>query len=180
MLTLALSQSFPLFQSHTSHSLPSSLPPFLPSSFPPSLPQLLRPAIRSQGQDQGRCLRCCRQGISSFCPGQDTHDSRVGGSTNHHEARWNPTGRIWTFPFPPPYLHLIHPSMPPFLPTSPRSQVVVPAELGYPANDPKHDRVGPKPSTFSGQRALDFVLTNQGLVDKTVRKRFSRRLFLYY
>ena len=47
-------------------------------------------------------------------------------------------------------------------------QVVVPAELGYPANDPKHDRVGPKPTTFSGQRALDFVLTNQGLVDKTV------------
>lgn len=47
-------------------------------------------------------------------------------------------------------------------------QVVVPAELGYPANDPKHDRVGPKPSTFSGQRALDFVLTNQGLVDKTL------------
>ncbi|EWM25288.1 Peptidyl-prolyl cis-trans isomerase, FKBP-type [Nannochloropsis gaditana] len=49
-------------------------------------------------------------------------------------------------------------------------QVIVPAELGYPVNDPGHDRVGPKPSTFSGQRALDFVLTNQGLVDKTVRE----------
>jgi hypothetical protein len=44
--------------------------------------------------------------------------------------------------------------------------VVVPPELGYPSDDPNHDRVGPKPSTFSGQRALDFVLKNQGLVDK--------------
>jgi len=51
-------------------------------------------------------------------------------------------------------------------PTNKPSQVIVPPELGYPNDDPKHDRVGPKPSTFSGQRALDFVLKNQGLVDK--------------
>lgn len=44
--------------------------------------------------------------------------------------------------------------------------MIVPPELGYPPEDPQHDRVGPKPSTFSGQRALDFVLKNQGLVDK--------------
>ena len=48
----------------------------------------------------------------------------------------------------------------------PKTQVIVPPELGYPSDDPEHDRVGPKPSTFSGQRALDFVLKNQGLVDK--------------
>eukprot|EP01039_Chlorochromonas_danica_P005121 gene5121-5627_t len=48
-------------------------------------------------------------------------------------------------------------------------QVVVPAELGYPARgDPEHDLVGPKPSTFSGMRALNFVLDNQNLIDKTL------------
>ena len=47
-------------------------------------------------------------------------------------------------------------------------QVVIPPELGYPPSDPSHDKVGPKPSTFSGQRALDFVLKNQGLIDKTL------------
>mmetsp|Transcript_7756 Transcript_7756/g.23473 ORF Transcript_7756/g.23473 Transcript_7756/m.23473 type:complete len:248 (+) Transcript_7756:63-806(+) len=47
-------------------------------------------------------------------------------------------------------------------------QVVIPPELGYPDSDPKHDRVGPKPKTFSGQRALDFVLFNKGLIDKTL------------
>lgn len=26
----------------------------------------------------------------------------------------------------------------------------------------------PKPNTFSGQRSLDFVLKNQGLIDKTL------------
>jgi len=41
-------------------------------------------------------------------------------------------------------------------------QIVVPAELGYPLDDPDHVRVGPKPTTFSGQRALNFVLENQG------------------
>jgi hypothetical protein len=47
-------------------------------------------------------------------------------------------------------------------------QIVVPPELGYPESDKAHAKVGPKPSTFSGQRALDFVLFNQGLIDKTL------------
>jgi len=47
-------------------------------------------------------------------------------------------------------------------------QIVVPAELGYPPSDPQHKVVGPRPKTFSGQRALDFVLQNQGLIDKTL------------
>eukprot|EP00904_Undaria_pinnatifida_P000764 jgi/Undpi1/10689/HiC_scaffold_29.g13137.m1 len=47
-------------------------------------------------------------------------------------------------------------------------QIVVPPELGYPENDKKHERVGPKPSTFSGYRALDFVLSNPGYIDKTL------------
>lgn len=47
-------------------------------------------------------------------------------------------------------------------------QIVVPPNLGYPSDDPSHSRVGPKPSTFSGQRALDFVLQNRELIDKTL------------
>ena len=47
-------------------------------------------------------------------------------------------------------------------------QVIVPAELGYPKGDVDHDFVGPKPDTFSGQRALNFVLDNQNLIDKTL------------
>ncbi|CAM9637220.1 unnamed protein product, partial [Laminaria digitata] len=47
-------------------------------------------------------------------------------------------------------------------------QIFVPPELGYPENDKKHERVGPKPSTFSGYRALDFVLSNPGYIDKTL------------
>jgi FKBP-type peptidyl-prolyl cis-trans isomerase len=48
-------------------------------------------------------------------------------------------------------------------------QVIVPYgdELGYPANDIEHKQVGPKPSTFSGQRALNFVLENPR-VDRTL------------
>lgn len=47
-------------------------------------------------------------------------------------------------------------------------QIVVPyGECSYPANDRAHDRVGPKPSTFSGQRALNFVLENPRL-DRTL------------
>lgn len=49
-----------------------------------------------------------------------------------------------------------------------RQIVVVPGALGYPASDPNHDKVGPKPSTFSGQRALNFVLENKELIDKTL------------
>ena len=49
-------------------------------------------------------------------------------------------------------------------------QIIFPPELGYPMvgdqrdgkmADPSHDRVGPKPTSFSGSRALDFVLTSK-------------------
>jgi FKBP-type peptidyl-prolyl cis-trans isomerase len=48
-------------------------------------------------------------------------------------------------------------------------QIVVPFEqdLSYPADDPNHTRVGPKPTTFSGQRALNFVLENPR-IDRTL------------
>ena len=49
-------------------------------------------------------------------------------------------------------------------------QVIVPyGELGYPStkDDASHDLVGPKPSTFSGERALNFVLDNPR-VDRTL------------
>jgi hypothetical protein len=45
-------------------------------------------------------------------------------------------------------------------------RIIVPPDLGYPDND--YNRKGPQPTTFSGQRALDFVLRNQGLIDKTL------------
>lgn len=45
-------------------------------------------------------------------------------------------------------------------------RIIVPVELGYPNNDFK--KVGPSPTTFSGKRALDFVLKNQGMIDKTL------------
>ncbi|RZC60480.1 hypothetical protein C5167_022233 [Papaver somniferum] len=45
-------------------------------------------------------------------------------------------------------------------------RIIVPPELGYPDND--YNNKGPQPTTFSGQRALDFVLKNQGLIDKTL------------
>ncbi|XP_057950090.1 peptidyl-prolyl cis-trans isomerase FKBP19, chloroplastic isoform X3 [Malania oleifera] len=45
-------------------------------------------------------------------------------------------------------------------------RIIVPPELGYPEND--FNKMGPRPTTFSGQRALDFVLRNQGLIDKTL------------
>jgi len=43
-------------------------------------------------------------------------------------------------------------------------QLIVPVELGYDAEK----KLLPRPSTFSGQRALDFVMDNQGLIDKTL------------
>ena len=49
-------------------------------------------------------------------------------------------------------------------------QIIVPyGELGYPDTkvDASHDKVGPKPSTFSGERALNFVLDNPR-VDRTL------------
>lgn len=46
-------------------------------------------------------------------------------------------------------------------------RIIVPSEIGYPADGFK--RVGPKPSTFSGERALDFVLSSKAdLMDKTL------------
>jgi len=45
-------------------------------------------------------------------------------------------------------------------------RIIVPPDLGYPDSD--YNKLGPKPTTFSGQRALDFVLRNQGLIDKTL------------
>jgi len=47
-------------------------------------------------------------------------------------------------------------------------QVVVPyGPLSYPSDDGGHEKVGPKPSTFSGLRALNFVLDNPR-VDRTL------------
>lgn len=49
-------------------------------------------------------------------------------------------------------------------------QVIVPyGELSYPSgkDDSTHDKIGPKPTTFSGQRALNFVLDNPR-VDRTL------------
>lgn len=40
----------------------------------------------------------------------------------------------------------------------PAWQIIVPSQIGYPASDRGHKKVGPKPTTFSGKRALDFVL----------------------
>ena len=49
------------------------------------------------------------------------------------------------------------------------TQFIVPAELGYPSRgDSDHKLVGPAPTTFSGMRALNFVLDNQNLIDKTL------------
>ena len=45
-------------------------------------------------------------------------------------------------------------------------RIIVPVELGYPDND--FNKAGPAPTTFSGRRALDFVLKNQGMIDKTL------------
>jgi FKBP-type peptidyl-prolyl cis-trans isomerase len=50
-------------------------------------------------------------------------------------------------------------------------RLIVPVELGYPLgkNGLPDSRLGnPQPTTFAGRRALDFVLQNQGLIDKTL------------
>ena len=49
-------------------------------------------------------------------------------------------------------------------------RVIVPVELGYSiANGDTSMRFDePSSYTFSGQRSLDFVLRNQGLIDKTL------------
>ena len=47
-------------------------------------------------------------------------------------------------------------------------QVIIPyGPLSYPSEDASHDKVGPKPTTFSGMRALNFVLENPR-VDRTL------------
>jgi len=45
-------------------------------------------------------------------------------------------------------------------------RIIVPVELAYPDNDWR--KQGPAPTTFAGQRALDFVLQNKGMIDKTL------------
>ncbi|KAG2453336.1 hypothetical protein HYH02_001560 [Chlamydomonas schloesseri] len=45
-------------------------------------------------------------------------------------------------------------------------RIIVPLELGYPEDNWR--KLGPKPSTFAGDRALDFVLANKGMIDKTL------------
>ena len=45
-------------------------------------------------------------------------------------------------------------------------RVIVPQEMGYPEND--YRKGDPAPSTFSVKRALDFVLRNEGFIDKTL------------
>jgi hypothetical protein len=45
-------------------------------------------------------------------------------------------------------------------------RIIVPVELGYPGGDFR--KQGPRPSTFAGERALDFVESNQGMIDKTL------------
>jgi FKBP-type peptidyl-prolyl cis-trans isomerase len=45
--------------------------------------------------------------------------------------------------------------------------VVEQPALGYPQDDPAHDRVGPKPTSFGGQRALNSVLETANR-DKTL------------
>lgn len=47
-------------------------------------------------------------------------------------------------------------------------RLIVPVELGYPGQPPDFTKLGPAPGNFSGRRALDFVLKNQGLIDKTL------------
>lgn len=57
-------------------------------------------------------------------------------------------------------------------------QLIFPPEIGYPMvgdqrdgkmADPSHEKIGPKPSSFSGTRALDFVLTSKAdNLDKTL------------
>jgi hypothetical protein len=49
-------------------------------------------------------------------------------------------------------------------------QLIIPyGASSYPPSDPKHAAKGPKPATFSGLRALNFVLENDsGTMDKTL------------
>lgn len=67
----------------------------------------------------------------------------------------------------------VSPQIPRFDPAATQPQVggirrliVPPGPISYPDNALRSK--GPRPSTFSGQRALDFVLENQGMIDKTL------------
>ncbi|KAK3287490.1 Peptidyl-prolyl cis-trans isomerase fkbp19, chloroplastic [Cymbomonas tetramitiformis] len=48
-----------------------------------------------------------------------------------------------------------------------RRIIVPPGPLSYPS-DTGFKNIGPKPSSFSGKRTLDFVMCNQGAIDKTL------------
>jgi hypothetical protein len=46
-------------------------------------------------------------------------------------------------------------------------QVIIPyGPLSYPSEDASHDKVGPKPTTFSGMRALNFYLRIHVLIGR--------------
>jgi FKBP-type peptidyl-prolyl cis-trans isomerase len=45
-------------------------------------------------------------------------------------------------------------------------RVIIPENLGYPNYD--FNSWAPRPTTFSGQRTLDFVLKGKGMIDKTL------------
>lgn len=45
-------------------------------------------------------------------------------------------------------------------------RIVIPPEIGYPGLSVQNSK--PAPATFSGRRTLDFVLGNQGMMDKTL------------
>lgn len=47
-------------------------------------------------------------------------------------------------------------------------RILVPPEIGYPEPDKGFKGYRPEPGSFSGKRTLDFVLQNQGMMDKTL------------
>lgn len=47
-------------------------------------------------------------------------------------------------------------------------RIIVPPEIGYPKPDQGFKGYKPEPGSFSGKRTLDFVLENQGMMDKTL------------
>jgi len=47
-------------------------------------------------------------------------------------------------------------------------RILVPPEIGYPDPDKGFKGYKPEPGSFSGKRTLDFVLQNQGMMDKTL------------
>ena len=49
-----------------------------------------------------------------------------------------------------------------------RRRVIVPASQGYPKQKQGYKGYLPAPGTFSGKRTLDFLLQNEGMMDKTL------------